>query len=53
MDTNQLSTGAYGRGVRGGMDVGGEDGSCEKDLRLIGKSFRRWGENYRTNDQRI
>ena len=39
--------GVHGRGVREGMDVVGEGGSCEKDLRLIGKLFQRPGEELR------
>ena len=35
---------ANGRGVREGMDVVGEGGSCEKDLRLVGREFQRRGE---------
>ena len=35
------------RGVSDGMDVVGEGGSFEKDLRLIGREFPRRGEELR------
>ena len=35
---------ANARGVTKGIDVIGECGSCEKDLRLIDREFQRRGE---------
>ena len=34
-------SGVTGRGAREEMNMIGEDGSCEKDLRLFGKEFHK------------
>ena len=39
-------SGSNGRGVREEMSMVGE-GSCEKDLRLVGREFQRRGEELR------